>query len=188
VLAVEQDCTGLTDRAERLACFDLKYPANPNSTKTDELSVTTPNRSIHDPLPAAKVSAPVVEVPSPVVEPTSPVVEAGSPAANTIPKQVTVSEASAKKPTEPSLTTKVLGFFDKVDKHEIYATISGLENKRKQRIVFRLDNNQTWIQNSARDLFIKKGDRVTIKTASGGGHILRSEHGISTRVRLVSDP
>ena len=51
--------------------------------------------------------------------------------------------------------------------------------------VFKLENGQIWMQSSPRDLPFKEGDRVTIKSGTIGGYILRSESGTSTRVQRI---
>ncbi len=65
-------------------------------------------------------------------------------------------------------------------------TIAALRRGDQQRMVFRLENGEIWMQNSPRDLPFKVGDEVTIKSGRLGGHIMRSSRGTSTRIRRVN--
>ena len=52
-------------------------------------------------------------------------------------------------------------------------------------MVFRLANEQIWMQSSPRRLPIHKGDEVTISPGTVGGFIMRTERGVATRVQRI---
>jgi len=93
------------------------------------------------------------------------------------------SEKPVRRKQEVERPKKKL--FDFGKKIEISATIVDLLNRDKQRMVFKLDNDQIWIQTSPRNLPIKKGDNVTILSATMGGFIMRTDRGLSTRVSML---
>ena len=63
--------------------------------------------------------------------------------------------------------------------------IAAVRSGGQQRMVFRLANDQIWMQSSPRDLPFSVGDNVNIKNARMGGYIMRSESGTSTRVQRI---
>ena len=165
--AAASDCAAIENASERLACFDRAFPKNEPVPEAPPAPVQAPP----PPEPVADVPVPPAEVEQTVeVIPEPPPRERTKKAAK--PKQVKEKE---KKP----------GFFNRGDKEVIAATVVEMMNKNKQRMVFRLSNDQVWIQTSPRNLPISVGDDVTIKEGTIGGHILRNDNGISTRVRLI---
>ena len=77
------------------------------------------------------------------------------------------------------------GMFDKRDEVIITSIIKEVMKRDRKKMVFQLDNGQVWIQSSPRDLHIRAGDQVTIKSGLIGGYILRNSAGTSTRVKLI---
>ena len=55
----------------------------------------------------------------------------------------------------------------------------------KQSTLFRLANDQIWMQNAPREVPIRPGDRITIVRGLVGGYVLRNEDGAATRVRRI---
>lgn len=68
---------------------------------------------------------------------------------------------------------------------DLASTIKAVRRPDKQKMVFLLENDQVWLQDSPRPLPIREGQQVTIKSGRLGGHILTAENGASTRVRRV---
>ncbi len=87
--------------------------------------------------------------------------------------------------SDPPFTTDKGGLFDKKPDITVNSTISAVKNERQKKMVFRLENGQIWLQTAPRSLPIKVGDKVTIKTATMGGYMLRNENNTSTRVRRI---
>ena len=70
----------------------------------------------------------------------------------------------------------------KPEKIEITSSIKALHKQDKQKMIFMLENGETWIQSSPRPVPVRAGDKVTIKSGIVRGFILRTENGVSTRV------
>lgn len=68
---------------------------------------------------------------------------------------------------------------------DLTSTITAILAGEKQKMVFQLENGQIWLQSSPRPLPFKEGDLVTVKNATFGGYFMRSEKGVSTRVRRI---
>lgn len=102
---------------------------------------------------------------------------------------VTEAPAAPAAPAAPGSVERAprpsSGIFDADENVDFAATIAALRRGDQQRMVFRLDNGQIWMQNAPRDLPFSEGDRVTVKSARLGGYIMRSAGGTSTRVRRI---
>jgi hypothetical protein len=85
---------------------------------------------------------------------------------------------------QPAVATS-RGLFSAKDKLNINSRLVSVRDKDKQKMVFRLENEQIWLQDSPRSLPFRKGDEVTIKSATIGGYILSNQKGVSTRVRQI---
>ena len=83
------------------------------------------------------------------------------------------------------LTASKDGAFDSPEQITVESVVVAIKDEPQKKMVFRLENGQIWLQNSPQNLPIKSGDKVTIKSASIGGYLLRSESGTSTRVRRI---
>ena len=70
-------------------------------------------------------------------------------------------------------------------KVDITSTIRAIRAGEKQKMVFRLENDQIWIQATPRPLPFQVGDTVTIKNAFFGGYFMSTEKGLSTRVQRI---
>lgn len=112
------------------------------------------------------------------------------PVEEVAPPQVSTSNDSAtdtvsgprKSGASPKESRGLFAWMEEVDfDTEIVALRSG----DQQRMVFRLANEQMWMQSSPRRLPYSIGDKVNIKNARMGGYIMRSESGTSTRVLRI---
>ena len=168
-----RDCSQIENARERLACFDNQFPSESrrayeaNKAKGPTLQETPIQPSVA-PAPAA------TETPASQPVPTAP---PANPAAD--------QTGNADDAPIFSTEKKGGGLFDSRKKIDFASTIVAVKNENKRKMVFRLENDQIWIQVSPRDLPIKVGDKITIKSAIAGGYILRNEGGTSTRVRRI---
>ncbi len=158
--AEENPCSEVEDAQERLKCFDNVFPAETE----------------------VEVAATQVENAEPA-EPEQASVALDPPVSERLP----ISERLEEQPAEAKTKRRRgLGWFSASDNEETAATIIDLLNKDKQKMVFQLDNDQIWIQSSPRNLPIKAGEKVTIKSARLGGYVMRTENGVSTRVSRLT--
>lgn len=176
-----EDCSIIDDAAARLACFDRNFPRQ----TTPPTPAEEPDTDMEDPeVDLADDAAVPGATDDPVLEEMKPEEEI------TVVKPEPVSEPEAvtdvTTPSTPKTDKPRKGFFKFLGrkKEEIVATVVDLLSNDKQRMVFQLDNQQIWIQESPRNLPISKGDRVTIREGTMGGYILRTENGVSTRVSM----
>lgn len=164
----DENCSELEDPFARLKCFDRNYPS-----VTSPAPITPPGEENAG---SRAEDAQLNEnlIPTSANEPieTETVV-------------VTESKKSVSEEKKPARTWK--NMFDFGEKIDLSATVVDLLKKDKQRMVFKLDNDQIWIQTTPRSLPIKKGDNVTIRSATFGGFILRTEGGTSTRVSMLEN-
>ena len=75
------------------------------------------------------------------------------------------------------------GLFSWGSSDTVRSEIAGVRRGEQQRMVFRLNNGQIWMQNTPRTLPFEIGDLVTIKSGRFGGYVMRSDRGTSTRVK-----
>ena len=76
--------------------------------------------------------------------------------------------------------------FDRDAKIDLTSTIKAMRRDDQQQMVFMLENDEIWLQDTARALDVREGDTITIKNSRFfGGYILSTETGISTRVRRI---
>jgi len=175
-----EDCTQIDDPMARLACFDRQFSRSepPSGTKAGEnragekLNVNPANQVEQAPEPVQETTR---------VEPQRK--RAGE--AEVADQGGTRTQAQSVRTEEPKQQKR--GWFSRFtgEKKEYHGTVIDLLNNPKQRMVFQLDNGQIWIQSQARNLPIRKGDKVSVRSATVGGFILRSADGVSTRVDLL---
>jgi len=191
--AAAADCASIADASERLACFDEAFPAAPVDPADD-----TSSTDVVGPVPApvtpaypaaghgAETGTPAsVPVASPPAQPAKAKMQANATAK---PAPAAADPAPAAAEASPPAREKKGWFSFNRDHEVITARIVDILNKDQQRVAFRLDNDEIWVQSSPRNLPFKIGDRITIKSATVGGYILRNEAGTSTRVaRADSD-
>ncbi len=145
--AEDVDCAQIENARDRLACFDARYPRDPDK-------------------------------PNIIPAPRAPVDQAGP----TAPRREL--EPARNVNEDPPFRTSQ-GIFDAPVDVDFTATIAAVRSRDAQRMVFRLDNEQIWMQSTPRRLPIREGDQVTIKSATVGGYIMRTENGTSTRVQRI---
>ena len=155
-----EDCVEIRDRAARLECFDQVFPRRKDGSP---------------PAPEAEDSAqdaPVVVAPPP-----------DRPASEPAPAQPAPDERQAgeRRFGLPGLG----GLFDRGETQSITSRVVAVRQRDKQKMVFLLENDQIWIQVSPRDVPIEEGDMVTVSSTLMGGHMLRTAHGVTTRVNRI---
>ena len=157
-------CSQIADPNERLACFDRTFP-------TRAPSVSAPAASA----PAADEPGPQTDAPlgSTSISPEKSATLSSAPTSTT----------NASVPREKSLFSRGRLFSDKTV--NISSRLMAIRDKGQQKMVFRLENDQIWMQNSARSLPFHEGDKVSIKSGTMGGYILSNGSGLSTRVRQI---
>lgn len=86
-----------------------------------------------------------------------------------------------EEPVQPSKG----GMFSKKAKLNISSRLKSVRDSDKQKMIFLLENDQIWIQDSPRSLPFSKGQDVTIKSGTVGGYSISNAEGVSTRVRRI---
>ncbi len=151
----EAECAQVENARERLACFDRLFPSSDRPTPT----------------PAAKSEPKKAPVP---VQSSEPLPQ----------RSVPLPDTRQSAPVESKLPSKG-GMFDKGPTVNLTATIKAVRRADQQKMMFLLDNDELWMQVTARTLRIRKGDLVSIKSARIGGYMLQTDGGISTRVTRI---
>jgi len=167
------NCNEIEDPTERLTCFDRAFP-----------------RPTQD--PAYKDPASSGAVANKVEEPVEPADSTGtSKAVNSQPAQVQITNGTANsKPVKPEQSSDNnnglfnSGLFNSPAVN-FSSTIVAIQQGDKQKMVFRLENDEIWMQSSPRPLPFREGDSVTIENATAGGYFMRTPKGTSTRVKRI---
>ena len=163
------DCPQIENARERLACFDAKYPRDPEKP----FILSEPLR----PRTAAPIRRP--DTPQAPATPAAAVpVPADTPKNEDAPIRGQGPSSSDDKPNKG-------GFFDNQPDIDFTTTIAAIRAEDQKKMVFRLENGQIWIQTSPRTMDFSEGDTVTIKSARMGGFIMRNQAGTSTRVNRI---
>lgn len=117
-------------------------------------------------------------VPQPKVDSirTIPVVPQGS-----VEAEATSANTRVEQTTAPSKG----GMFSKKAQVNISSRLKSVRDQDKQKMIFLLENDQIWIQDSPRSLPFAKGQEVTVKSGTVGGYSLSNEEGLATRVRRI---
>ena len=150
-----QSCALIENAHERLACFDQQFPRPDGAAALPRITS----------------------------QPVRPPSTLGQRPA-TAPEFSSVQ--STRQQTAPTpLPERPRGLFDFSDSIDLDSQIVAVRSGDQQRMVFRLANGQIWMQNSPRNLPIKSGDQVNIKSGFLGGYMLRTENGTATRVRRI---
>lgn len=193
-----QNCAQLTNRAARLACFDQIFgsakPAEPAAAKPAPEEPAAPEAPSATAEPAAAASQ------SPVAESASPTESAAKAAQEEGDKELRVEDlvittapgkvqSEPEAPTEPAAQSAPQqgsgGILSRKAKVNFKSAVKALRARDKQRMVFLLENGEVWMQSAPRNLPIKEGDDVTIKSGLMGGYIMRTGKGVSTRVNRI---
>lgn len=154
-----EDCIEIQDRTDRLACFDRVFPRRKTASETPAAE-------------APKESEPVV-----VTAPVTPPPESAS--------RPSEPEAERAKRERRFGLPELGGLFGERNHESITSRIVAVRARDKQKMVFLLENDQIWIQANPRDVPIEEGELVTVSSTLTGGHMLRTEHGVSTRVNRI---
>jgi hypothetical protein len=181
------DCASIRDKGARLACFDRLFPIEPETTKPQSASPAPELPTTQAAEPEARNQIPVAadrtETSNSQTAATAPPV---SSQATTATPAITAPPPEEKKESfTRKLITKTKRMFDRDTTQQFSATIEQVVNKDRKKMVFLLDNDQIWLQSSPRNLPIRQGDTVTIKSGFIGGYILRNDKGTSTRVERI---
>lgn len=153
------DCSQVENARERLICFDRLFPSDDRPT----------------PKPATKIDT----------KPVPDRVKSSEPVSQPVPQQslpLPNTQRSAPAESNPLSKGKM---FDKSPIVNLTTTIKAVRRHEQQKMVFLLENDEVWLQDSPRALPIREGDVVTIKNTRIGGYILRTEGGTTTRVRRI---
>jgi hypothetical protein len=155
IAAEEIDCSEVENARERLSCYDQQNPRAPGELST---KTVTPAR---ESTPPTYSEQPTTKQPL---------------------QEDQENSADTPAPAEPLRKGSI---FDWPEKVSISSTIAAVRRENQKKMVFRLDNDQIWLQTSPRELPIRKGQKVTIKNATVGGFLLRTENGTTTRVQRI---
>jgi len=159
-------CRTIVDRDERLACFDRAYFGDEEKKVTDQ-SPTEQSR--------LKKNKRGEDVPSLSAEPQP--IEGG-----VMTERRQSPQPSLESPQPLKSQKKSRSLFGLPEQAVIYGRIAKMSNKNQQRMAFKLDSGDIWVQSSPRNLPFKVGDQITIKSGRLGGFILRNQSGTTTRV------
>ena len=153
---VRVSCSQIADATERLACFDRTFP----------------NDSVAAPQSPASQSMETTTVIPERNQPSSPA-----------PEPIAETASSAEEDKNGELSKG--GMFSAKPKTTITSRLKSVRDADKQKMIFLLENDQIWLQDSPRSLPFSKGQEVTIKSGTIGGYLLSNEAGVSTRVRRI---
>jgi hypothetical protein len=188
------DCSRIADADERLACFDELFSTEPAEAVEEIRSETieapaTVVESAEDPVSRGGTSAETsgtADAPAGQADGVEPAAVVGGAAvlSSEDPEAAAADTAGAEtavvEPDEPAQG----GLFND-PKVNLTTAIEAIRRGDKQKMVFRLENDQIWIQTSPRPLPFREGDTVTIKNGFFGGYFMRNERGTSTRVSRI---
>ncbi len=173
--AIVVTCSKLEDERERLNCFDRLFPQTPATSGVYSGPATI------DPVPRSRANAGTSPGSYPVeTAPIQSAVRAEEP----VRSETVAVQPATQAPAGPEPFSKG-GLFSWKEKVDFESKIVGLLDNQQTKMVFRLANDQIWIQSSPRSLPIEEGDMVTVKTTRFGGHVMRTENGTTTRVQRI---
>ena len=164
------ECAATDDDAARLACYDahntprkaaaqarISPPANTQaSAKPQDSTLATAQDSV--PATAQDSASAKAQGAAP---PAAPGRDFG------LPKR----ESAAAKAAEPA---------------DLVAHVASVSERLTGELLLKLDNGQSWVQAQRKSgARIKAGERVSIAEGAFGGYLLRSDSGVSMRVRRL---
>lgn len=165
-------CAGIKDSTARLACYDNLFAKPAAATAVAPVA------------PAAAPAAPGVAS-GQVAAPAAAPVAAPIPAAPSVEKQIedfglSPEAAQAKKKVDKPATPATPATIESIE-----STIAALQRRGTGELVLKLANGQVWLQGQADSrVYLKPGDRVTIKKALFGSYMLVSGY-YSFKVRRL---
>ncbi|MEM7218527.1 MAG: type VI secretion system-associated protein TagO [Pseudomonadota bacterium] len=181
-----QQCAAVTNEAARLACFDALFdspaeqpaPANPTAAAQESAQQAIQEETQEQMDAAAAPDAPPT-VESIAIITTDAVTQ---PARQPIAEETATANGSGASGAPKTSDTKLFGWREPID---FASTIKAVRTRDKQRMLFQLENDEVWMQSTPRNLPIKVGDEVTIKSTLVGGYMLRNADGVGTRVKRI---
>ena len=158
------ECAARDDDAARLACYDSLNPPRKNTARTQGSA------------------PPTADSRAPAANATPPAANAHTSAASAPPTAAPPAAAS----DDFGLTKQRERESAKAKATDLIAHVASVSAKLTGERLLKLDNGQSWVQ-AQRDssVFIKAGERVTISRGTFGGYLLRSDSGVTMRVRRL---
>jgi hypothetical protein len=150
-------CAALDDPAARLACFDAAFPRPPRTSSPEPAAAAI---LAEEPVSEARTAGPAV---------------AGATAPEVQKFGLSSSQKAAleAKPAEPAAAAMT-------------AAVKTVRRLPSGYLLIGLDNDQLWQQTELdSQIRLQPGDRVTIRQASLGSHLLVTPAHYSTRVRRI---
>ena len=160
-----QECAKLVRTDDRLACFDKLFPS-----KTDKM-----------------IESETVQKKQPSADSRNVTDSSTREVAKTTQDELTRPDKSKidGEDERNSLGFSLSKIFNRDPGGDFQSRITELKAGNSQKMVFLLENNQIWLQDSPRTLPFRVGDTVKIKKGLLGGYTMRSKSGTSTRVNRI---
>jgi len=165
-----QECAKLVRTDDRLACFDKLFPSNAEKmieSETVQRQQTSAGSSVRE-----SAAEPRVDV-----------------TGTNRDELARTDKSTASRKDEQDSRGFSLGslgkIFNRDPSADFQSRITELKAGNSQKMVFLLENNQIWLQDSPRTLPFRVGDTVKIKKGLLGGYTMRSKSGTSTRVNRI---
>jgi transcription elongation factor len=177
------ECAARDDDAARLACYDSLNPPRKSAARAQGSA---------PPTAAAGTPAAAAATPTPAADSRAPAANATPPAANAHTSAASTPRAAAP----PAAASNNFGLTEQREREsakakaaeatDLIAHVASVSAKLTGERLLKLDNGQSWVQ-AQRDssVFIKAGERVTISRGTFGGYLLRSDSGVTMRVRRL---
>ena len=165
-----QECAKLVRTDDRLACFDKLFPS-----KTDKM---IESETVQQKQPSTDTGT------RDVMDRSTREVTKTAQDELTRPDKSKIDSEDEQNSRGFSLGS--LGnIFTRDPGADFQSRITELKAGNSQKMVFLLENNQIWLQDSPRTLPFRVGDTVKIKKGLLGGYTMRSKSGTSTRVNRI---
>lgn len=154
-------CAAIDDPAARLACYDAAYP-RPARRGANAPSAVAPGVPVAPAVAVAPAS-------------TTPVVPAARPASEAEKFGLSERQRAEREPRP-----------EQPPANAVTAAVVAVRKLPAGYLLIELDNGQQWQQiESAPNLYLRVGERVSIRKASLGSFLLETRSNFSTRVRRV---
>ncbi len=154
-----QGCLRIADPQARLECFEQLFSEDDGDTAEPEQSQKT-----HEP------------------ESASPPPNDNQAVTSESPVQPPPPAQTVRKHSERGLLARM---FERRPEIHLTSTIAAIRRRDNQKMVFRLDNGEIWMQVAPRDQPFRTGETVTITSTLMGGYVMRGEGGTATRVSRI---
>jgi len=157
------ECAAQDDDASRLACYDSRNPPRKSAARAP--SSTPPAASSTAAAQAAGSTSSTAASPA-----TAP---APAPAANS---DFGLTEARQRESAKAKAAEAT----------DLVAHVASVSERLTGEVLLKLDNGQSWTQAQRKSgVVIKAGERVSIARGAFGGYLLRSDSGVTMRVRRL---